>query len=282
MKIKEKSSKSNFKKNKRIVIACIMLILLIIIGIFAPLIAPTDPIEQDLSNILQTPNGKHLFGTDQFGRDIFSRIIYGIRISIVEICISIGFAFVIGVLLGLITGYYGGIVDLIIISFLDILAAFPGIILAILIITVLGPSLINMLIAISIFSIPTFGRLARNSTISLKNKEFVIAAKAIGVNDRNIMFKHIFKNLFTPLLVQVSLTAGGVILTAASLSFLGLGAQPPTPEWGVMIGQGRRFIGIAPHLCLFPGLAISYIVLAFIFLGDGLRDYLDPNLKNKM
>lgn len=281
-KITIKSIKKVLKKNIRIVIGGIMIIILILMGIFAPLIAPMDPTEQDLISILQTPNSIHVFGTDEFGRDIFSRIIYGIRISLVEICLSVGLALIIGIILGLVAGYYGGIIDQIIMWFLDILAAFPGIILAILIITVMGTSLYNMLIAISLYSVPTFGRLVRNSTFSLKNKEYVLAAKAIGVSDRNIMLKHIFKNSLTPLLVQASLTAGGVILSASSLSFLGFGAQPPTPEWGAMIGKGRNYIGIASHLCLFPGLAILYTVLAFNFFGDGLRDFLDPNLKNKM
>ena len=271
--------KKNFDKRKRVFIGGTMVIILLLAGIFAPIIAPYHPYEQNFDSILQPPSSNHLFGTDQFGRDMFSRVIHGIRISLLEIFFSISLSILIGVPFGIIAGYIGGNVDQLIMWAFDIIFAFPGIILAILIVSVLGPSLINMLIAISIFSVPIFGRLSRNITLSLKEQEFVIAAKALGASNFRIMTKHILKNSLAPLIVQATLTAGGVILTASSLSFLGLGVQPPSPEWGRLIGTGRNFIGVATYMSLFPGMAITYTVLAFNILGDGLRDYLDPKIK---
>jgi len=280
-KVKKIFNINFLKKRKGMVIGAVMVIILILSGIFAPLITPYDPYNQDLGKSFTAPNDEHIFGTDQFGRDIFSRVIYGIRISIMEIFFSVGLSLLIGVPLGLIAGYFGGKIDQLIMWFLDIIFSFPGILLAILIVSVLGPSLINMLIAISIFSVPIYGRLSRNLTLSIKQQEFVLAARAIGAKKSRVMFKHILRNAVAPLLVQATLTAGGVILSASSLSFLGLGVQPPIPEWGGLIGNGRSFIGVAPYMSLFPGLAITYTVLAFNILGDGLRDYLDPKLKNK-
>lgn len=267
-------------RRKNILIGGGLVGIILLMGLFAPFVAPHDPIQQNLRNAYKTPSREYPFGTDQFGRCLLSRVIYGARISLLEIAMGVSLAMAIGVPLGLIAGYFGGRVDRIIMWFLDIIFAFPGILLAILIVSVLGSSLTNMLIAIAIFSVPVYGRLCRNLTLAIKQMEYVEAATALGMRHSSIMFKHILKNALAPLLVQATLTAGGVILSASTLSFLGLGVVPPTPEWGAMISTGRAFITIAPHLSLFPGLAILLTVLGFNLLGDGLRDLLDPRLRN--
>ena len=267
-------------RRKNVVIGGGLVALILLMGLFAPQVAPHDPLEQNLRNAYQTPSSEYPFGTDQFGRCLLSRVVHGARISLLEIGMGVSLAMAIGVPLGLIAGYFGGSIDRTIMWLLDIVYAFPGIILAILIVSVLGPSLTNMLIAIAVFSIPVYGRLCRNLTISLKQREYVEAARALGLSNLGIMFKHILRNALAPLLVQATLTAGGVVLSASTLSFLGLGVVPPTPEWGAMISTGRTFLTIAPHLSLFPGLAILITVLGFNLLGDGLRDLLDPRLRN--
>ena len=267
-------------RRKNILIGGGLVGIILLMGLFAPFVAPHDPIQQNLRNAYKTPSREYPFGTDQFGRCLLSRVIYGARISLLEIAMGVSLAMAIGVPLGLIAGYFGGRVDRIIMWFLDIIFAFPGILLAILIVSVLGSSLTNMLIAIAIFSVPVYGRLCRNLTLAIKQMEYVEAATALGMRHSSIMFKHILRNALAPLLVQATLTAGGVVLSASTLSFLGLGVVPPTPEWGAMISTGRAFITIAPHLSLFPGLAILLTVLGFNLLGDGLRDLLDPRLRN--
>ncbi len=267
-------------RRKNVVIGGGLVALILLMGLFAPQVAPHDPLEQNLRNAYQTPSSEYPFGTDQFGRCLLSRVVHGARISLLEIGMGVSLAMAIGVPLGLIAGYFGGSIDRTIMWLLDIVYAFPGIILAILIVSVLGPSLTNMLIAIAVFSIPVYGRLCRNLTLSLKQREYVEAARALGLSNLGIMFKHILRNALAPLLVQATLTAGGVVLSASTLSFLGLGVVPPTPEWGAMISTGRTFLTIAPHLSLFPGLAILITVLGFNLLGDGLRDLLDPRLRN--
>ena len=267
-------------RRKNILIGGGLVGIILLMGLFAPFVAPHDPIQQNLRNAYKTPSREYPFGTDQFGRCLLSRVIYGARISLLEIAMGVSLAMAIGVPLGLIAGYFGGRVDRIIMWFLDIIFAFPGILLAILIVSVLGSSLTNMLIAIAIFSVPVYGRLCRNLTLAIKQMEYVEAATALGMRHSSIIFKHILRNALAPLLVQATLTAGGVVLSASTLSFLGLGVVPPTPEWGAMISTGRAFITIAPHLSLFPGLAILLTVLGFNLLGDGLRDLLDPRLRN--
>lgn len=278
--LKKRSTTKLILRRKNILFGGGLVAIILLLGLFAPLVAPHDPLEQNLRNAYQTPSLKYPFGTDQFGRCLLSRVIHGARISLLEIGMGVSLAMAVGVPLGLIAGYFGGSIDRAIMWILDIVFAFPGIILAILIVSVLGPSLTNMLIAIAIFSIPVYGRLCRNLTISLKQKEYVEAARALGLGNLGIMFRHILRNALAPLLVQATLTAGGVVLSASTLSFLGLGVVPPTPEWGAMISTGRTFITIAPHLSLFPGLAILVTVLGFNLLGDGLRDLLDPRLRN--
>ncbi|WP_437616314.1 ABC transporter permease [Erwinia sp. V71] len=248
---------------------------IVLMALLAPLIARHDPYEQDLINTLLPPSADHWFGTDDYGRDIFSRIVYGARISLVEVVLSVGLSLAIGVPLGVIAGLAGRTLDQIIMWLMDVIFAFPGIVLAILIVSVLGDGLINMLIAIAIFSIPVYARLSRNLTISLKHMEYVEAAQALGIGYYRIVVHYILRNAIGPIIVQSTLTAGTVVLAAASLSFLGLGVQPPMPEWGTMMSDGRNFLGVSIGLSLYPGLAIVLSVLGFNVLGDGLRDLMD-------
>lgn len=249
--------------------------LIVLMGLFAPLIARHDPYAQDLINTLLSPDAGHWFGTDDYGRDIFARVIYGARISIIEVVLSVGLAMIIGIPLGIIAGMAGRYTDMIIMWFMDMLFAFPGIVLAILVVSILGGGLVNLLIAISLFAIPVYARLSRNLTLGLKQMEYVEAAQALGLSNYRIIVHYILRNAIGPIIVQSTLTAGTVILAAASLSFLGLGVQPPLPEWGTMMSDGRNFLGINIYLSLFPGLAIMLTVLGFNVLGDGLRDLLD-------
>jgi ABC-type dipeptide/oligopeptide/nickel transport system permease subunit len=257
---------------------CIVVVLLLT-GLLAPLLAPHNPYEQNLSITFQSPGAAHLFGTDEYGRDMLSRVIYGARLSLLEITASVGMSLVIGVPLGLLSGYVGGFTDQVVLWVIDILYAFPGIVLAILIVAILGPGLFDTLVAISIFNIPVYTRLARNLTLSLKQMEYVEAARALGAGPWRIMFSHILRNAAVPLLVQTTLTAGDVVLTASGLSFLGLGAQPPLAEWGAMMAEGRNFLGVATYLTLFPGAAITVTALGLNLLGDGLRDRFDPRFE---
>jgi len=254
----------------------LLVLVIILAAILAPVISPADPYAQNLMNALKPPSWEHPFGTDQFGRDTLSRVLWGAQISLLEVLIGVGLAVVIGVPLGLISGTLGGRIDGLIMWTMDILFAFPAVILAILIVSILGPSLINLLIATAIFSIPVYARLMRNMALGLKQMEYVEAAEALGAGKFRIMFDHMLRNAMAPIIVQSTLTAGTVVLSAASLSFLGLGAQPPIPEWGAMMSEGRMFIGVNVYLSLFPGLAVMVMVLGFNMLGDGLRDLLDP------
>jgi len=250
--------------------------IIVLAAVFAPLIAPADPYVQDLLATMEPPSWAHPFGTDDNGRDIFTRVIYGARISLLEVVLAVGLAVAVGVPLGIMSGMSGRYVDQAIMWTMDILFAFPGIVLAILIVSVLGTSLINLLIAIAIFSVPVYARLSRNLTLGLKSMEYVEAAHSLGISRRRIMTHYILRNAVGPIIVQSTLTAGTVILSAASLSFLGLGAQPPLPEWGAMMSDGRNYLGLNIWMSLFPGLAIMITVLGFNILGDGLRDLLDP------
>lgn len=268
-----------FKKNKRALIGFYITAFFILLAICSPWISPYDPFEYNMEALLQPPSMEHLFGTDQFGRDVLSRIIHGSRISLMIGVIGVGISIIIGVSLGTIAGYFGGIIDSIIMRVMDILMAFPGFLLALAIISILGPSMNNVMIAIGIFSIPVFARIMRSSVISIKYKEFIEASKSLGGSNLFIIMKHVIPNCIAPIIVLSSMRIATAILSAAGLSFLGLGAQPPTPEWGAMLSEGREYMRSAPHLSTVPGLIIMLVVLGFNMLGDGLRDALDPQMK---
>jgi peptide/nickel transport system permease protein len=269
-----------FRKNKMALVGLGIVVFFILLAIFAPLLAPYDFKEQNLAERLQPPSSKHLFGTDDFGRDIFSRVIYGARISLWVGFFSVLGSVIVGSLLGIIAGYYGRWIDGIISRLFDIMLAFPSILLAIGIVAVLGPSLQNALIAIAVINIPNFGRLIRSRVLSIKQEEYVMAAKAIGMSDMRILFHHILPNSMAPIIVQGTLAIATAIIEAAALGFLGLGAQPPNPEWGKMLADSKDFLTQAPWTMIFPGFAIMLTVLGFNLMGDGLRDALDPRMKN--
>ena len=255
----------------------VLIVIFIITGAFlAEYISPYPPDFQNYQDARQSPSIKHPFGTDLFGRDILSRIIYGTRISIIVGTLSMAIASVIGTLLGLIAGYYGKWIDVIIMRIMDSFMAFPAILLALLIMSVLGPSLANAIIAVGIIYIPTFARLIRASALSIREKQYMEAARAIGMPNWHIMIKVILLNSLSPLIVQITLGIGYAILVEAGLSFLGLGVQPPTPAWGSMLGEARNFMMFMPWMSIFPGLAIFLTVIGFNLLGDGLREALDP------
>ncbi len=266
-------------RNKLAITGILIMGVFLLTALLAPVISPYDPIAQDLAMRRRPPSQEHWMGRDDLGRDILSRVIYGTRLSLQVGVLSVGFAIVIGALAGAISGYAGGWVDHIVMRIMDIMLAFPALLLAIAIVTILGPGLLNMLYAIGIVSIPAYARIVRGSVLSAKEQEYVVAARAVGVPPVRILFRNILPNCLTPLLVQGTLGIGTAILDAAGLSFLGLGAQPPEPEWGAMLGQGRYSMFTAPHIVLFPGLAIMLTVLGFNLLGDGLRDALDPRLQ---
>ncbi|CAM3082567.1 nickel transporter permease [Paenibacillus sediminis] len=269
-----------FRKNKNAVIGCVLIIVFMIIAIIAPFIAPFDYKEQALLERLKPPSSTHWFGTDDLGRDLFSRTIYGARISLWVGFFSVIGSIIFGTILGVLAGYYGKWIDMIISRLFDILLAFPSILLAIAIVAILGPSLQNALYAIAIVNIPTYGRLIRAKVLSLKSEEYITAARAIGMKNNRILISHILPNSITPIIVQGTLGIATAIIEAAALGFLGLGAQPPEPEWGKMLSDSRQFIQTAPWTVIFPGVSIMFTVLAFNLLGDGLRDILDPRMKN--
>ncbi|MCL0059918.1 ABC transporter permease [Dehalococcoidia bacterium] len=262
------------KKHRLAMIGAAIILALVLIAVLAPFIAPHDPIEQNLEHRLLSPNTEYLLGTDNLGRCILSRLIHGASVSLQIGVMVVGIAAFVGVTLGLIAGYRGGLTDELIMRIVDILLAFPGIILALAIAGILGPSLYNVMLALAVIGWTSYARVVRGAVLSVKEKEFVEAARALGTGEARIMFRHILPNVMAPVIVMATLGMAHVILAAAALSFLGLGAQPPTPEWGSMLNDGRAFMRSAPHLTIFPGLAIMVTVLAFNFLGDALRDIL--------
>ncbi|MFG6495953.1 ABC transporter permease [Fictibacillus sp. UD] len=270
----------NFKKNKIALVGLSIVSFFILLAIFADLLAPYHFRDGNLADKHISPSAEHWFGTDEFGRDILSRIIYGARISLWVGFFSVAGSVIIGSLLGIVAGYYGRWIDGIISRIFDILLAFPSILLAIAVVSVLGPSLKNALIAIAIINIPTFGRLLRSRVLSVKEEEYITAARAIGMSDFRILIHHILPNSLAPIIVQGTLAIAAAIIEAAALGFLGMGAQPPTPEWGKMLADSKDFIIQAPWTVLFPGLAIMLTVLGFNLMGDGLRDALDPRMKS--
>lgn len=270
---------TSLKKNKMAIVGGVLIILFILTAIFAPFIAPHDPYKVDLDAQFLKPSRENLVGTDMYGRDVLSRIIYGSRISLIIALIPPTISMIIGIIMGILSGYYGGKTDIIIMTIADIVLSFPSILLAMVVMYTLGASLLNIFIALSIVGWAGTARVVRSQTLSFKNKEFVEAARAIGVKDHIIMVRHILPNCIPQLLVLFTLNIPSAILSEASLSFLGVGAQPPASSWGLMVSNGKEYLFNAPWVTISPGVAILVIVLAFNFLGDGLRDALDPYLK---
>jgi peptide/nickel transport system permease protein len=275
-----RDSLRQLRRNRFALAGIFIIMFFIAVALLAPLITSYSYDKIDPVNRLQPPSGEHWFGTDDIGRDIFTRIAYGARISLQVGFFAVTGALVFGTLLGIIAGYYGRWIDMIISRIFDILLAFPSILLAIAIVAILGSSLENALIAIAIVNIPIFGRLIRSKVVSLREEEFIMAARAQGMKNGRIIFHHILPNSVAPIIVQATLSFGTAILEAAALGFLGLGAQPPTPEWGAMLAGSRDFIQLAPWTLIFPGVSIMLVVLGFNLVGDGLRDALDPKMKN--
>ncbi|MBW2061507.1 MAG: ABC transporter permease [Deltaproteobacteria bacterium] len=267
------------KRNRIALTGMVIILLFFLTGIFASHLAPHDPFKQDLDKIRTGLSFEHPLGCDQVGRDVLSRIIYGALITIKIVIISVAIGLFIGSTIGIIGGYYGRKVDMVVIFLADLLLAFPGLILAIAIIAAAGTGLTGVILAIGLSSIPQFIRVTRSVVIGEKESDYVLAARAIGEGDLNIMVRYILPNCLAPIVVLVMLRIAIIILIASGLSFLGLGVQPPTPEWGAMLAEGRAYLQIAPHIVIFPGLAIMIVVLAFNLFGDGLRDALDPRMK---
>jgi peptide/nickel transport system permease protein len=266
-------------RNKVAVAGGLLVLVEIVVALLAPYLAPFDPLDQNLRSTLLPPlTSGHLMGTDDLGRDILSRIIYGARISLLVGVSVVAIATVVGVPVGAAAGYSRRL-DRWISMGVDTLLAFPGILLALAIVAALGPGLINVMIAVGIYSMPMYIRVVRAQVLALKEREFATAARAIGVRETGILFRHILPNCIGPVIVQATINVGTAILSAAALSFLGVGVQPPTPEWGAMLSQSRLYVVIAPHAVTFPGLAIMSVVLGFNLLGDGLRDALDPRFR---
>lgn len=251
------------------------------LGLFAPFLVPHDPVQVDLGQKLIRPCAEYPLGTDHLGRCIFSRVIYGTRVSLSTAVLILTVIIFISVPVGTVSGYVGGKLDNMVMRFIDILLAFPGLVLALVIAGMLGPGLINVMIALSAVWWVDYARIIRSMVLSVKEKEFVAAARASGATHSQIIYRHVLPNIISPVIVLATLDMGKLILTISGLSFLGLGAQPPTPEWGAMLNDGRPYMQVAPHLMLFPGLAIMLLVLAFNLLGDGLRDAFDPRGDNR-
>lgn len=265
-----------FWSSPRTLFGVITLTIIVLVAIFAPLAATHQPNIQNLRNRLQPPSAEHWLGTDHFGRDTYSRIVYGGRVSLSVGFLAVGIALGVGGLLGLLAAYYGGWVDRVINAVSDVLLALPGFLLALAIVAALGSSIVNVMIAVGVATVPYFVRIMRAAVLSVREMDYVAAAEASGLRDRGIMFRHVVPNALSPVIVQVTLSLAGAILTAAGLSFLGMGAQPPTPEWGADLNGARAYLREAHWPVTFPGIAIVLTVLALNFVGDGLRDALDP------
>jgi peptide/nickel transport system permease protein len=261
------------------VVGLLIVCWLLVAAIFAPVLAPHDPGKQDLPSKRMAPGRQFWLGADEFGRDIFSRIIYGTRVALLVGIVSVGIALGLGLIFGILSGYLGGAVDGVISRSLEILLAFPYLLLAIAVVSALGPGVLNTTLAVGIWAMPAFTRIVRASVLSVKNLDYIQAARAIGVSTRAIMLRHILPNFLSTLIVYSTLYMANAILVEAALSFLGLGVQPPTASWGLMVATGRDFLLTAPHIATIPGVAIMCAVLGFNLLGDGLRDALDPRLR---
>ncbi|HNP70311.1 MAG TPA: ABC transporter permease [Kouleothrix sp.] len=258
-----------------------ILVLMVLAALLAPIVSPYDPIKASQRTSLEAPSAAHPMGTDRFGRDILSRVLWGGRLSLPVGFVSVLIAAVFGISLGLLAGYHGGRIDAIIMRMVDLMLAFPGILLALAIVAILGSSLLNLMIAVGIASIPDYVRITRGAVLSIREREFVLAARTIGARDATIIVRHILPNILPPVIVLATLGMASAIITGSTLSFLGLGIKPPTPEWGNMLDEGRGFLQRAWWVAFFPGLAIMLTVFSINLLGDGLRDALDPRLRRK-
>jgi len=262
-------------------VGLVIIFIAVAVAIFAPIVSPYDPsIDSDLANARLEPSMSHPFGTDRLGRDVFRRVVHGTRISLTIGFVVVIFTSITGTVLGLMAGYFGKWFDTVIMRLMDIVLAFPSILLAIAIVAVRGPGVFNTILAVALVGVPGYARVVRSMVLSLRERDYVDAARMIGVSNTRIMFLHILPNSLSPIIVQMTLGVGGAILFAAALGFLGLGVQPPAPEWGAMISDGIPFLRQSPHLVFFPGMAIMLTVLGFNLLGDGLRDALDPQLRD--
>lgn len=277
-----RSFRKTYLSNFALVSGALITLALIVCALTAPWLAPYDPSQQETSRRLEGPSGDHKLGLDELGRDVLSRVLYGARVSL-----RVGFSVVliaasIGIILGASAGYFGGKIDTVIMRLSDMLLAFPGILLAIALVAVLGPSLNNVILALSIIGWVGYARLVRGQVLKVREMEFISAAEALGARSPRIIFRHVLPNVLSPVIVQATLGLAGAILAEASLSFLGLGVQPPTPSWGAMLTTGRAYLGLANHLAIYPGLAIMLAVMGLNFFGDGLIDALDPKYRKEM
>ena len=276
---KAKAFIKKFMKRKTAVLGLIVIVVLVIIAIIGPYITPYDYTAYDYMNTLAGPSPEHLFGTDQYGRDILSRMLVGTRLTLGVSLSAVVIGAALGTVLGLLAGYYGGVIEMLVMRGSDVLFSFPDILLAIAIVAILGPGIINVLIAVMVFTIPSFARIMRSATLAVKGSLYVEVAQSLGCKDSRLLFVHIFPGTIQSLIVNFTMRIGSAIMAAASLSFLGFGANVSEPEWGAMLSQGRNYIGIASHMVYFPGLIIFITVLAFNLFGDGLRDTLDPKIQ---
>lgn len=267
-----------FLRRKTAVIGLLFIIFILILAVIGPSITPYDPNAYDYNAILAGPSPKHIWGTDEFGRDVFSRILAGTQLSIGTALTASVIGTAAGVVLGLIAGFFGGVIDSFIMRLCDVMFAFPGILLAIAIVAIIGPGITNIMIGVAVFTVPSFARIIRGAVLEVRSELYVEVAKSIGCSYGRIMFVHIFPGTMQALIVNFTMNIGGAILSASSLSFLGFGASVTQAEWGAILSQGRNYLAIAPNLVLFPGLVIFLTVLAFNLFGDGLRDTLDPRL----
>jgi ABC-type dipeptide/oligopeptide/nickel transport system permease subunit len=270
-----------FRRSRVALPGLLLFALFLLAGLLAPLLAPYSPYDNDLANVMATPSPQHWFGTDELGRDIFTRILYGARISLLEGVLSAAIAAAIGVPIGMLSGYAGKRVDAVVMRLIDVLLAFPGVLLAIVIISILGPSLANAILAVAIYTVPIFARFARGQTLAVKEEPYIEACRAMGMSDLRILARHVLPNIGGTVMALATLRVGINILTCASLSFLGLGAQAPLPEWGAMLANSRTTLLIAPHLALFPGVAILLLVFGLNLFQDGLQVVLDPKARGR-
>ena len=266
-------------KRKTAVAGFVVIVFLVIIALFGQYLAPYDPDAYDYANMLAAPSSAHLFGTDHYGRDILSRLLAGTRLTLGVSLSSVIVGAALGTVLGLLAGYYGGIIESLVMRASDVLFSFPDILLAIAIVALLGPGIINVFIAVMVFTVPSFARIMRSATLAVKGSLYVEVAQSLGCKDRRLLFVHIFPGTIQSLIVNFTMRIGSAIMAASSLSFLGFGANVTDPEWGAMLSQSRSYLNVAPHMVYFPGLVIFVTVLAFNLFGDGLRDTLDPKIK---